>query len=659
VATEVVSREAQREFPRWPITAAKAVRVDLGPAGSGQIVDISAGGMRVKMVAPLRREAEIPVRIDIPERSTPVQCSGIVVWSKPNGSAGIRFTKLTDEHKSILNSWLSALEQAASEGSPQRDEFARITAQIAAMKLNNADALSLIARRVSQLANASSVVIALGKAENMICLARSGEAPDLGTPIRPSSGLVGECIRGRKLVLVHDASSDPRADDFRQGSAVILPLLVNTELRGVLQVRCAQPHAFDTKTVEVLQKLSDAVVFVTHNVMPQPRIATVTALPKPAPSSAPPVTKPSDSGRLTAFSAPVAKPSDSGRFTAFGSPLKPVTPLSPLTTSLPAVQVMTPPPMVSERSSTVDVAPIAEPVQSSPVAVAARPSWESAKPVSITSSRPVAVLDSLPSYHPVPRSSSKAGVMIAAAVLLVAVPSGIYFWRQHRQQPVAVSAAAVSPATISPGLDSNVTVTPATQSSTTAASNIAPVSVAPVASVATPAAEKSSAMVEKPTAEKKSVVTESSPPPPAPMVLASARPVGQPKVEEPEATAPTTQLAMRATPSLPGIALPASASAPKLAAPVAKTWTGGTLIQRLSPVYPQAAISRGLEGAVQLQAVVTSKGVVEKIRAVSGNPVLVQAAIDAVKRWRYEPFKADGEPTDKEVSITLNFKIPR
>jgi protein TonB len=62
---------------------------------------------------------------------------------------------------------------------------------------------------------------------------------------------------------------------------------------------------------------------------------------------------------------------------------------------------------------------------------------------------------------------------------------------------------------------------------------------------------------------------------------------------------------------------------------------------------------------VQLQAIVTSKGTVDKVRAVSGHPLLVQAATDAVKRWRYEPFKADGEPVDKEISITLNFKIPR
>lgn len=696
MATEVVSREAQRQFPRWPITAAKPVRVDLGPAGSGQIVDISAGGMRVKMVAPLRREAEIPVRIEIPEKTTPVQCSGVVVWSKPNGAAGIRFTNLTEEHKTVLLAWLAALEQSASESSPQRDEFARITAQITAMKLNNADALSLIARRVSQLANASGVAIALGKQENMICLARAGQAPELGMPVRPSIGLIGECVRARKLVVVHDASTDPRAAELKQGSILVLPLLVNTELRGVIQVLSAQALAFDARTIDIVQKLADAVVFVTHNVMPQPRLATVTALPKPTPTSAPatqkpsetgrmtaysapaimntsetgrmtaytapPVNKPSDSGRIAAFSAPaITKPSDSGRMTAYSAPLKPVTPISPIPTVITSAPVATSLPIVSERSATVEVAPIAESVQASPTPTPVTHALEEVRPAAFTPVRPAANLEPFPSFHPVDRSSKKTGLFAVAAVLLIVAPVGYYFWHQHQPHAIPVASAATTttaPVTNVPAVESTVTVTPTT---TQPAVTPPKTAASPSTPVATPAVEKTPAPVEKPSAEKKQVVVETAPPAapaPAPMVLASGRSVGRHNVDDNEA-APDAQLLMHAPPTLPGVSLPTQASAPKLAAPVAKTWTGGNLLQRVAPVYPQAAITRGIEGAVQLQAVISSKGTVEKIHAVSGNPLLVQAATDAVKRWRYEPYKADGEPVDKEISITLNFKIPR
>lgn len=648
MATEVVSREAQREFPRWPVTAARPVRVDLGPAGSGQIVDISAGGMRVKMVAPLRRDAEIPVRIEIPDKPNPVQCSGVVVWSKPNGAAGIRFTKLTDEHKAVLTTWLTSLEYAASENSPQRDEFARITAQIAAMKLNNADALSLIARRVTQFANASGVAIALGKAENMICLARAGDAPELGTPIRPSSGIVGECIRGRKMVQVHDSATDPRAAGLKHGSALILPLLVNSELRGVLQIFCAQAHAFDTKTVQTMEKLSDAIVFVTHNVMPQRRPATITSLPKPGAGSAPVITKLTDSGRLAAYS-----------------------PTKPVVRPTPAATIPTPPvtfePVVSAAPQPIEIAPIAETVQ--PVVslpVATKPPLEIIRPLPPAPPRAIATSAPFESFHPQPRSSFRWVMVVPIAAALVAVPAGLYFWRQMRM-PTAPAAMAAAPAATNVALVSSAPAATAavTPTSTPAATTPSPAStpaVNPPAATASapPPIEKPRAAVETLASEKKVVIIEKKAPEPAPIVLASGRPVEHQRADEPEAAAPSAnQMAIHATSSLPGVPLPSAAAAPKLTAPVAKAWTGGNLLQRISPVYPHTAISQGLEGQVELLAVVTSKGTVEKVRRVSGSPLLVQAATDAVKRWRYEPFRADGEPVDKEISITLNFKIPR
>ncbi|HVZ16017.1 MAG TPA: PilZ domain-containing protein, partial [Terriglobales bacterium] len=631
MATEVVSREAQREFPRWPVSAAKPVRVDLGPAGSGQTVDISAGGMRVKMMAPLRRDAEIPVRIDIPDQTVPVQCSGIVVWSKPNGSAGIRFTKMSEENKAILTSWLKTLEQSASESSPQRDEFTRITAQITAMKLNNADALSLIARRASQLGNATAVLIAIGKPENMICLARSGDAPELGTHIR-QSGLIGECARGRKPVLVQDASTDPRGAELKNGSAMILPLLVNTELRGVMQIVCAEANALDTKTVELLQKLADAVIFVTHNVMPHRPMATIRSLPKPVTSSAPLATKASDSGRIAAipdtsvtktpdnghlsrlstptlgkpseptrlssFSAPTVKSaSDSGRLNAYSKPLKPVTPISAPTS--PVIQPL------NERSSTIEVAPLAEAIRPVAATVAAKPAFEVVRPLARPTGRQSASAEPFPAIHPRPQSSSKAGVLVAAVVVLVAGFVGGYFWH-HQQQSVAVATSpktdvAAAPASTVPQT-TEVTITPVAQPVT---AEITPAAVTSKIATKTSLVEAPHVTPAKASVEKKVAPVEPAIPKPVPMQLASGRPVERPKIEEPETAAPSaTQLAIHTTSSIPGIALPSSTSAPKLTAPVAKTWTGGSLVQRVSPVYPQAAIARGLEGPVQLIIVV-------------------------------------------------------
>ena len=80
----------------------------------------------------------------------------------------------------------------------------------------------------------------------------------------------------------------------------------------------------------------------------------------------------------------------------------------------------------------------------------------------------------------------------------------------------------------------------------------------------------------------------------------------------------------------------------------------GLLVHRVAPQYPQQAKSARLQGTVVLQAVIGKDGSVHSVRALKGNPVLAQAAMDAVKQWRYRPYALNGEPVeaDTEVSVT-------
>ena len=633
MATEVISREAQREFPRWPVPATKAVRVDLGPAGSSQLIDISMSGMRVKSLAPLRRDSELPVSLNIPD-APPLRCSGIVVWSKPNGAAGLRFVKLSDDQKATLRAWIAELEQAASDKAHPTDEFTRITTQVKNMKLNNADALSLIVRRVAQLANATGVVIALGKPENMICLARTGDAPELGTVIHPDLGLTAECVRSRKPVTCHDASSDPRATEIRQGSALIEPLLISGQLRGVMQVFSARPQNFDAKCSETVEKLADAVLFVTHNFMPQ-RLATVTPMPKPAASSAPPVLKPSDSGRLNAF------PAASRPTAAAPARIEPIAPVSPL-------ELPTAPPAT--------VTPLADPVET-PVRlselVASQPQRElpdnSRGVIRRTAAAP-------PIYSLRPQPSRKWIISIPLVVIMIASASGIYLKLHHHKQsaglvassaPAATHAAAPVAATTSPA----TTAAPATS----------------VAAAATPPVEAPPLKSAKPTAEvkpletaRKIVPVKEEPPQPAPLVLAASAPVALPHTDDADAPPPAApEIQISGGGSMPRLAMPAASAAPRLTARVVKPLTGGTLVEQTQPVYPRSALISGIEGQVKLHAIINTKGTLDDIRRISGPPLLAGAAIEAVKRWRYEPFRADGVPVSRETTIVLNFRIPR
>ena len=86
--------------------------------------------------------------------------------------------------------------------------------------------------------------------------------------------------------------------------------------------------------------------------------------------------------------------------------------------------------------------------------------------------------------------------------------------------------------------------------------------------------------------------------------------------------------------------------------------TDGRLIHRVNPVYPTQALQRRIDGVVILQAVVGKDGVVHNPKAIRGNALLVTAALDAVKQWKYDPYKLNGEPVDMQTQITVNFKLP-
>jgi periplasmic protein TonB len=81
------------------------------------------------------------------------------------------------------------------------------------------------------------------------------------------------------------------------------------------------------------------------------------------------------------------------------------------------------------------------------------------------------------------------------------------------------------------------------------------------------------------------------------------------------------------------------------------------LVHRVQPQYPQIARMAGVRGAVQLRAIVGKTGVIENLTIIGGPPMLVAAAIDAVKQWRYRPYMLNGEPIEVETEITVNFTL--
>ena len=83
------------------------------------------------------------------------------------------------------------------------------------------------------------------------------------------------------------------------------------------------------------------------------------------------------------------------------------------------------------------------------------------------------------------------------------------------------------------------------------------------------------------------------------------------------------------------------------------------LIHDVAPQYPPEAGRARVEGTVVLMAAIGKDGSVQDVRVESGLPILAQAAVDAVKQWRYRPYLLNGEPVEVDSRITINFTLSR
>jgi protein TonB len=85
----------------------------------------------------------------------------------------------------------------------------------------------------------------------------------------------------------------------------------------------------------------------------------------------------------------------------------------------------------------------------------------------------------------------------------------------------------------------------------------------------------------------------------------------------------------------------------------------GLLIRRTPPVYPPIARSAAVQGTVVLQAVISKAGTIENVHVISGPAMLQQAAVDAVKTWRYKPYLLDNQPVEVETTVDVIFNLGR
>ena len=85
--------------------------------------------------------------------------------------------------------------------------------------------------------------------------------------------------------------------------------------------------------------------------------------------------------------------------------------------------------------------------------------------------------------------------------------------------------------------------------------------------------------------------------------------------------------------------------------------TAAALLTQTKPIYPPLARQAHIQGNVVLHAIIGRDGRVAQLEVMSGHPLLVQAALDAVKQWLYRPTLLNGEPVEVDTTITVSFVI--
>ena len=81
------------------------------------------------------------------------------------------------------------------------------------------------------------------------------------------------------------------------------------------------------------------------------------------------------------------------------------------------------------------------------------------------------------------------------------------------------------------------------------------------------------------------------------------------------------------------------------------------LIYQVKPAYPPIARQTRTQGVVVLEAIIDRDGSIQSLRVISGHPLLTQAALDAVKQWKYRPTLLNGEPIEVITTVTVNFTL--
>lgn len=277
----------------------------------GMILDLSEQGMSMQTATPLETNRPVHLHLSLSQPATCLETTGYIAWADALGRAGVRFSDLPEEARLRLQQWLTLNDSAPSRKAPKltlgAPEFATPgrhlpgTGNREALEISFEQdiatarthppaasttvqyefnslgpdlnvALRLIGERARSLTRGTGAAIALAHNGSMMCRASIGtHTPALGTTLEASSGLSGECVRGKRALRCDDTENDPRVNVEscqRLGIRSILaaPIQYEREIIGLLEVFSPQSFAFDEGDVAVVERLAQTVLLVMSDV---------------------------------------------------------------------------------------------------------------------------------------------------------------------------------------------------------------------------------------------------------------------------------------------------------------------------------------------------------------------------------------------------------
>jgi TonB family protein len=610
----------------------KPLPIELLPGKGVWLHDIGEGGLSVSGTSRLQLGANTFLNFQFPEANTLIDAAGVVAWCDESGHAGVRFTRIKPDSTAALKRWLKsdAIAMVASSpaatpnlatSAPEREqslvEVELLRNLIAAQKLDKSSALDMIVELMSELTRANGAAIALLEGADVICRARIGNAPDVGVKLSLDSKLSGECFLTGNIVQLNDSENDPRVDpavcralNFR--SVLIIPIFSAGQVIGICEVLSPQPANFQGGDVLVVSALAELVASLDS------RQETETI----EPTAEEIVERPSTNEVISA----VDEQTVLDEIMALAEPLPDAEPI--LLEQLLELSV----PEIPEFEASAPV-PLPQPVaaQHQPAQTAV---------VATTARRE-------PKAKPKQEISTTLLVAVAGACILVTAGVAEYVHLARAKQMTPTSATAVT---------STIATVPAAAAPDAGNAKLGGESAE--AKTSEPAPAKVS-VAAKPSAKTVKTEEDSAAGEDAIVLTPSGRQaLAESRTETSAPNAPSiASLSGNAT-AIPLVANLPPASAPRLSGPIniSRGVSGGKLIHRVAPSYPDLARRAGVSGTVVLSAVVSKDGKVTKLKLVKGSQLLASEAMRAAGQWRYSPFVLDGKPIEVETQIVMDFK---